>query len=82
MSDKAGHFDILKAMCERNMDIRLSPLDNVTHMKLVHKDRDTQVTIGVGGNVLMGIYDGKFIGGLILCDKTQYFKIKEELEKL
>jgi hypothetical protein len=81
VSDKVGHFDILKVMCERNMDIRLSPLDNVTNLQLVHKGKDTNVTIGCQGNVLHGIYTGKFVGGLLLCDKEQYFKIKEELEK-
>lgn len=80
MSDKVGHFDILKVMCERNLDIRLSPLDNVTDMQLTHKGKDTRITIGFYGNVLMGIYSGKFIGGMLLCDKDQYFKIKEELE--
>lgn len=80
MSEKVGHFDICKVMCERNMDIRLSTLDNITNMQLTHKGKDTNITIGFFGNVLAGIYSGKFIGGLLLCDKEQYFKIKEELE--
>ena len=81
MSDKIGHFDILKVMCERNMDIRLSTLDNVTNLQLTHKGKDTKITIGFYGNVLDGIYHGKFIGGMLLCDKEQYFEIKAELEQ-
>lgn len=81
MGDKVGHFDILKVMCERNLDIRLSTLDNITNMRLTHKKKDTDITIGFFGDVLNGILKGKFIGGLLLCDKEQYFKIKEELER-
>jgi hypothetical protein len=81
MSDKVGHFDVCKAMCERNLDIRLSTLENVTNMRLTHKKRDTDITIGFQGDVLNGILKGKFIGGLLLCDAEQYQAVKEELEK-
>lgn len=77
---KIGHFDICKEMAHRGLDIRLSTLDNITNMALVHKKRDTNITIGVSGDVLNPIFRGKFIGGLLLCDKEQYFAIKKELE--
>lgn len=77
-----GHFDICKEMARRNMDIRLSPLDNVSNMRLVNKKRDTEITIGISGDVINPIFRSKFVGGLMLCDKEQYFAVKKELESL
>ena len=76
-----GHFDICKVMANRNMDIRLSTLDNITNMRTTHKGKDTNVTIGVYGNVISEIMAGKLIGGLLLCNKEQYFAVKAELEE-
>lgn len=76
-----GHFDICKEMAKRSMDIRLSPLDNIANMKLVNKKRDTEITIGIEGDMLNPIFRGKYVGGLLLCNKEQYFQLKEELER-
>lgn len=75
-----NNFDILKTMASRNLDIRMSPLDNISNMKVTHKGQDTDVTIGVRGNVILQIMNGRLIGGLLLYDKKQYFEIKTELE--
>lgn len=74
---KFGHFDICKIMTTRNLDIRLSLLDNVTELKRI-KD-GTRVSIGIYGDV-MGIAKGDFIGGLLLCNAKQYEEIRKELE--
>jgi hypothetical protein len=81
MSKRIGHFDILKRMSEKSRDIRMSPIANITNLQVVHKGRDTKITIGFGGNVLTGICNGDLIGGLILTDKKQYFETKAELER-
>lgn len=74
-----GHFDICKEMAIRNMDIRVSPLENVTNLRKVKTG--TQVTIGVDGDVVAAIgLENKFIGGLMLIDRKQYFEIKAVLE--
>ena len=75
---KIGTFDVLKVMCERNMDIRLSTLDNVTELRKVKAG--TRITIGFYGDVVSGIALGKFVGGLLLANNEQFQAIKKELE--
>lgn len=76
---KVGHFDICKAMTEENLDIRISPLDNVINLRKVKAG--TQVTIGVDGDVVAAIgIEDKFVGGLLLIDREQYFATKQRLE--
>ncbi len=66
-------------MGERNLDIRLAPLDNITNLRKVKAG--TQVTIGVEGDVVASIgLDHKFVGGLILADKEQFNQLKAEME--
>lgn len=73
-----NNFDVMKLMGERNLDIQLAPLGNVLR---VHKVKaGTQVTIGVGGDVVAGIADGRFVGGLILADQEQFHRLKQEME--
>ena len=74
---KISSFDVLKVMSERDMDIRLAPLENVN--KLVKVRAGTNVTIGVAGDVVGSIYAGKFVGGLILADRDQFQRVKQEL---
>ena len=43
---------------------------------------ETLVSIGVDGNLVAAIgLENKFVGGLLLCDKAQYFALRDELEK-
>lgn len=75
-----NHFDVLREMGKRNLDVRLAPLDNITNLKKVRAG--TQVTIGVAGDVVAAIgIEGRFVGGLILADKTQFEALKAEMEK-
>ena len=74
-----NNFDVLKVMGERNMDIRIAPLVNITNLRKVRAG--TQVTIGVEGDVVLAIgIEQKFLGGLILADKTEFMAVKAELE--
>ena len=80
MSEKIGHFDICKAMSNEGLDIQIAPLDNVTNLRKVKAG--TQVTIGVAGDVVAAIgLEGKYVGGLLLCNREQYFATKERLER-
>ena len=76
----ASNFEVLKEMAKRNLDVRLSLLDNVTNMRLTHRGKDTNVTIGVYGNVIHDIMDGKLNGGLLLFNDAQYQAIAKELD--
>lgn len=74
-----SNFDVLKEMGKRNMDIRLSPLDNIT--RLQRTNAGTQVTIGVAGDVVAALgFDHKFVGGLLLADRDQFESVKAEME--
>lgn len=81
MSDAIGHFDILKRMCEKNLDIRMSLAENITNMKVVHKKRDTDITIGMQGNIISKILTRTHNGGFLLWDQKQYYATKAEMEK-
>ena len=76
-----NNFDILKEMSNRNMDIRMAPLDNITNLQKTRAG--TQVTIGVAGYVVAAIgIEGRFVGGLILADRKQFEQVKTELGML
>lgn len=75
---KPNNFDVLRVMGERNLDIRLSPLDNV--IRLLKVRAGTQVTIGIAGDVVAAFAKSEFCGGLILANKKQFDEVREELE--
>ena len=76
-----NNFDVLKVMDERNLDVRLAPLDNIINLKKVRAG--TQITIGVEGDVVSALgLEGKFVGGFILADKSQFDAIKSEIQKV
>jgi hypothetical protein len=61
------------------MDIQMAPLDQVRNLRKVKAGTD--VTIGVAGDVVAAIgLEQKYIGGLLLANKEEYFQIKAELE--
>lgn len=77
---KPGHFDICREMAKRNMDIRMSPLENVTNLSYSKRTKGTTVSIGVDGNLVGSIFHNEFVGGLLLCNREQYFALAKELE--
>lgn len=73
---KAGNFDVMKRMSELDRDIRMS--DQI--LRIQSTKRGTQVTIGIGGDLVAAIADGKLFGGLYLMDKAQFFQTQRELD--
>jgi hypothetical protein len=77
---KINNFDVLKRMGERDLDIRMAPLDNITNLRKVKAG--TQITIGFQGDVVAALgLEHKFVGALILADKEQFNAVKAEMEK-
>ena len=76
----ASHFEICREMARRGLDIRMSLLENVTRLSYSKRTKGTTVSIGVDGNVVGDIFHNKFVGGLLLCNKEQYFAIAKELD--
>lgn len=74
---KVSTFEVMQAMSDRDLDIRVAPLGNVVNLKKVKAG--TEVTIGVSGDMVGSIYSGKYVGGLFLCNKDEYESIKQEL---
>lgn len=72
-----NNVDVLKAMGEANKDIRMAPLGNI--LRVQYTKLGTQITIGVEGNLVAAIMNGRFVGGLILADKRQFDEVKAEL---
>jgi hypothetical protein len=80
-ADKAGHFQICSEMAKRNMDIRMSLLENVTHLSYSKRTQGTTVSIGIDGNLVGAIAKGDFVGGLLICNKEQYLALQKELDE-
>lgn len=76
---KIGSFDVLKAMVdEDNKGITLAPLNNLVRAKKTK--HGTEVTIGVGGDVIAGIMRGDYVGGLLLADKKAFDVVRTRLD--
>ncbi len=76
---KVTFFQVAEELSTRNSPaIKLAPLDNVRNMRKVKAG--TNVEIGVGFDCISGILDGRFTGGLLLCDTAEYLKVKAEME--
>lgn len=59
--------------------LKLAPLSNIIEARKVKGG--TKVTIGFGADVIAGILNGDFVGGLIVCDKVAFERVKAELAK-
>lgn len=77
---KVNSFAVFQRMGEENnRAMRLAPLGNILNMKAVKAG--TQVTIGVEGNIISGLMNGEYVGGLILCDKAEFERVKQRMEE-
>jgi hypothetical protein len=77
---KVNAFDVFSHMVETDdKAITMAALGNITELRKVKAG--TNVTIGVAGDVVGSIYNGKYVGGLILCDKKRFDEVKAELER-
>lgn len=70
-----NNFDVLKTMSARGMRINMS--DQWCHVRKTK--RGTQVTVGIGGDFVAVIADGKYLVAMYLIDAEQYFAVHEEL---
>ncbi len=76
---KVGHFDICKVMALENQDIKVAPLGNITNLRKTKAG--TEVTIGISGDEVAAIaIENRYIGGLMLINREQYFATKKRLE--
>lgn len=81
MSKPVSSFDVLKRMSADNLDIRLATSENLRNMNVVHKGKDTDLTIGVAGNVIGQIMNNELHFCLLIWDKDQYRATKAQIEK-
>jgi len=77
-----NNFDVMKEMAKRNGNIRLAPLTNITRARYIEKHKGTEITIGFPGNVVAEVLLGNSCGGLIVCGKEEFERVKAELEDL
>ena len=73
-----NNFDVLKRMSDEDQDIRLATLANILSMKKVKAG--TQIVLGVEGDVLIGILEGKFGGCFLLYDWKQFTETRKKME--
>jgi hypothetical protein len=78
---KISSFDVLKRMSEDNLDIRLATSENITNMNVVHKGKDTDITIGVAGNVIGAVMNNELHLCLLIWNKEQYQQTKDKIGK-
>ena len=78
---KISSFDVLKRMSEDNLDIRISTSENLTNMNAVHKGKDTDITIGVAGNVIGAVMNNELHLCLLIWNKEQYRQTKDKIGK-
>lgn len=64
-------FEKMQIMSDRNMDIKLAPLSNISRTEI--KGQNGYVTFGVPREVAQELIDEKeFVGGFLLCNKEQF----------
>lgn len=73
---KANHFDVLKVMSARDLEIMFGP----DILRINKVKAGTQVTVGIAGDLVARIADGELHGGLMLWNVAQFKAIKAELE--
>ena len=78
---KISSFDVLKRMADNNLDIRLATSENLRHMNAVHKGMDTDITIGVAGNVIGAVMNNELHLCLLIWNKEQYQATKAKIEE-
>lgn len=73
-----NNFDVLKTMCDRNMNIRAFPASNITYVKT--GKQFGSITMNVDNETATKIMNGTpIIFSLIIADVTEFDKVKKEL---
>jgi len=73
-----SNFDVLKRMSKDNLDIRLSPNENIVSVQKV--SAGTNLTIGVTGDQVAAITLGDLAVCLLLFNRKQFAATKKALE--
>lgn len=73
-----SNFDVLKRMGKENLDIRLSPSENIVSVKKVKAG--TNLTIGVAGDQVAAISIGDLCVCLLLFDRKQFAETRLRME--
>lgn len=73
-TDGINNFDVLKRMGQENLDIRLSPSENIVSVTKVKAG--TNLTIGVTGDQVGAIASGDLCVCLLLFDRKQFAETK------
>jgi hypothetical protein len=76
---KVSNFDVLKRMGELNKNIQAC--NTITDMDYSQKLGGTKVTVGVPGNVVFDIQDGKLNAVLLLYDMREFKELKAAMER-
>jgi hypothetical protein len=76
---EVSNFDVLKKMSADNLDIRLATSENLLKMDKVKAG--TQLTFGVSGDVLGGIYSNQLHCCLLIWDKKQFDATRAAMRK-
>jgi hypothetical protein len=74
---KVNNFDVLKRMCDENMDIRLGT--DVVRMDKVKAG--TQITMGAPGDCVTPIFLGELVPCLLIYNRKQFNELKATMER-
>jgi hypothetical protein len=73
-----GSFDVLKRLADMgDNDLRLAPMSEVISARKVKLG--TQVTIGVGGDIVGSLAAGELVGGFLFCSKKRFEEVRAQL---
>jgi hypothetical protein len=78
MPDKPNGFDVMKEISRRNGPIFMVPIGNILRMNKVKAG--AQLTIGVPFEIMMGLVQDKYLGGLYVCDREEFARVEAELK--
>jgi hypothetical protein len=75
-----SNFDVLKKMSLENKNITLCP--DVLNMSYSKKSDGTRIEVGVPGNPIASIFNGKKKAVLLMWDVAEFDEAKSRLEEL
>lgn len=74
-------YQIMHEMAETDKGVYVFPISNVKKCKVGKKEWG-EVTIAVDNEILQELIDKKFVGGLYLMNKEEFFKKIDEITNL
>jgi len=75
---KPNSWDVMKHLGEsNNKALRLAPMSNVLRVQKVKLG--TQITFGVGEDLVAAVANGTIVGGFLYCDRDVWRAAEAEL---